>query len=182
MPEYPNLGKPPSLRDTFKVTFRGASENKGRGLGQRWTPGEGAGVENMGPAPPRLERCFPLPVGTLPEPTICSHVAGSPQEPLSAGLGLAEPFPGPVSTPCPCERDTTCLDVIDGARSVGRSLWEEGQGSGRPGLGGHGAQRSGVPRPEGLRLLLTSGLDRTARKAPKGHSPITSVRPRPRPG
>lgn len=37
--------------------------------------------------------------------------------------GLSSPW-GPISTPSPCMRETTCFDVIYGPQSIGSSLWK----------------------------------------------------------
>lgn len=99
--------------------------------------------------------------------------AGSPQEPLSAGLGLAEPFPGPHLHPTPlsegrylfrCHRWTPVHWKFPVG---GRTQWVRQTRAGRPRRPALGVS----PGPEGPPLLLTTGRDRTVRKAPKCHSP-----------
>lgn len=104
--------------------------------------------------------------------------AGSPQEPLSAGLGLVEPFPGPHLHPAPlseghylsrCHRWTPVHWKFPVG---GRTQWVRQTQAGRPRSPALGVS----PGPEGPPLLLTTGRDGTGRS---GRHP--SVRPSPRP-
>lgn len=145
------------------MSFRGASGNKGRdsdkGTGGRGQSG-GHGTSTL----------------TLREGSSRSHHLLScfrespgrgPPGALSAGLG----WPRPVSTPSPRERDTPVSMSSMEPRPLeipcGR---KDAVGQADPDWESRGPALGVSPGPEGRLLPLTTGLGRSARKAPEGHS------------